>query len=252
MTSNSSLSTTPPFGQSWDPEELRMEPIWELRTGLIVGAELPPLWDERIPGSSEVALERVRSRGKLFADLAGLLFSLDRDGLGFKTVALNLPWWLLAREDSLTALLGLLRHASLGSARWLVDIRAVTFGGDRRRSVLQALRGTGVEVALDHVGMTTQLATLQTLDVRCIKVDASVIEARERSRLQEILEVGREIRARVVGLGVHVPGDAEFLKQLGCRYGQGRLFLGAQPLRGLLRWAPGQYAVGRPRFGVRG
>lgn len=92
------------------------------------------------------------------------------------------------------------------------------------------LRNLGVEVSLDDFGTGySSLGYLNEYPIDTIKIDRSFV-----SRLNEVEEVSAIVRAivqlahdlkfKIVAEGIETPEQFDFIKMVGCQYGQGFLF----------------------------
>ncbi|MGE0878228.1 MAG: putative bifunctional diguanylate cyclase/phosphodiesterase [Acidimicrobiia bacterium] len=93
---------------------------------------------------------------------------------------------------------------------------------------LAKVRDLGVRVSIDDFGTGyTSLAHLRFLPVDTIKIDRSFIaameEARDRSLVQMVVDLGRALDVTIVAEGVETPEQLAALRRLGCDKVQGYL-----------------------------
>jgi EAL domain-containing protein (putative c-di-GMP-specific phosphodiesterase class I) len=89
------------------------------------------------------------------------------------------------------------------------------------------LRGFGVQVALDDFGTGySSLSYLQHLAIDWIKIDRSFVdqlaEITRKSRIvQSVIDLARRLEIDVVAEGIETERDFNWLRIMGCRFGQG-------------------------------
>jgi diguanylate cyclase (GGDEF)-like protein/PAS domain S-box-containing protein len=92
---------------------------------------------------------------------------------------------------------------------------------------LVALRGLGIQVALDDFGMGySSLAHLKQVPVDLIKIDRSFVEGIGRDPISEeilraVLQLARAFGLRTLAEGVENEGQLDWLTRHGCHYAQG-------------------------------
>ncbi|MBS1852300.1 MAG: EAL domain-containing protein [Acidobacteria bacterium] len=96
--------------------------------------------------------------------------------------------------------------------------------------VLGQLRTLGIGICLDDFGTGySSLGRLRHLPVDTLKIDRSFVsqiesDAASRSIVHLIVQFAHTIQLQVVAEGVETLEEWEFLKKLGCKFGQGYLF----------------------------
>ena len=101
--------------------------------------------------------------------------------------------------------------------------------------VIDELHGNGFRVLLDDFcSGSASLRHLEEFRVSGVKIDRTVTERIERDAypralVSAILDMGQTLGLRVIADGVETPVQAELLRGLGCRQGQGWLFSGPLP-----------------------
>jgi len=220
----------PPAGVALD---LEWETVWELKTGRIVGAEVSPVWDE--PGGHSLRgdlLHRVLARRGFVSQLPCV--ALHRLGeslpewrgeagveLGF--VSFDVTPSTLRDEGFLYVLEALFESDALGSTRLVAELDASECARDSSLP-LDRLMGMGLSLALDDFGRGASLGLLGWPLVHSVKLDPGVIHDFDKRWIETVLRQGHHRGQQVVALGVDDPRQVEFLKNLGCRWGQGSLF----------------------------
>lgn len=97
-------------------------------------------------------------------------------------------------------------------------------------STLRQLRGHGVTVAIDDFGTGyNTLSYLKSYPVSCIKIDRAFVRDAEsddysRAICRSVTALAESLDMNLIGEGVETPGQAAFLKNIGCRELQGYHF----------------------------
>jgi EAL domain-containing protein (putative c-di-GMP-specific phosphodiesterase class I) len=101
---------------------------------------------------------------------------------------------------------------------------------DQTIARLHAVTTLGVRMAVDDFGTGySSLRYLQTLPVDSVKIDQSFIaqiqDSPEQATLaQAIVKVGHTLHLAVVAEGIETAQQADYLRAIGCQYGQGFYF----------------------------
>ncbi|MGE3302454.1 MAG: putative bifunctional diguanylate cyclase/phosphodiesterase [Hyphomonadaceae bacterium] len=121
---------------------------------------------------------------------------------------------------------------------------------ERDESILATLRGLralGVGVSMDDFGTGySSLSYLRAFPFTKIKIDQSFVRdvsrnADSRAIVRAILSLGENLGLNVVAEGVEHAEDLAFLKEAGCRQGQGYFFSRPQPIEHFfpeIAWTP--------------
>ena len=100
--------------------------------------------------------------------------------------------------------------------------------------ILDDLSGRGFQLSLDDFGTGySSLAYLKRFPINKLKIDRSFVsdlphDVDDAAIAQVIVSLSNHMGMKVVAEGIETPEQADFLRQLGCTYGQGFLF--SQPL----------------------
>jgi EAL domain-containing protein (putative c-di-GMP-specific phosphodiesterase class I) len=112
----------------------------------------------------------------------------------------------------------------------------------RAATVLGQLADAGVTVSVDDFGMgQTSLGYLSTLPVGELKIDKSfVLDMLDNSAhaaiVRSVIDLGHNLRLRVVAEGVEEPAVLEQLQMIGCDLAQGFHIARPMPVEGLADW----------------
>lgn len=114
-------------------------------------------------------------------------------------------------------------------------------------ALLEQLRYQGIELCLDDFGMGySSLSRLKSLPITMLKIDRSFVqqlgeEAASRQIINTILDLSHQLKMTVVAEGIESRPQLDYLRTMGCDYGQGYLFakpLNAEMVEQLLRSNP--------------
>lgn len=226
---------------------LKYQPIVELETGAIIGAEGLLRWDHPehgpIPAPEALAI----------ADEAGLMELLGGWTIGracHDVAALREQYpdiWVSVNISADQVHSGLastvvaeLDANGLDPSALVIEIteKAAIEHGER---LLADVDDLGVRIALDDFGTGySSLSRLDSLPISIVKVDRSFVARMtgpERSRLAEmVLEIGETLGLMTVAEGVETEEERVHLLRLGCTVGQGWLFSAAVPVAELLTY----------------
>jgi EAL domain-containing protein (putative c-di-GMP-specific phosphodiesterase class I) len=217
------------------------QPIVELETGSIVGAEALARWRHPTRGwvgpmvfialAEELRLvERIDAlvlreactQGRSWAD----------SGLPVMRMAVNLSGSNLARSDLVASVAAILEDTGFSAANLELELTegVVIAESDAVLATLDDLKALGIHLAIDDFGTGySALSRLRVLPFDTLKVDKVFVDelasADPGTTLAEsILDMARVLRLKVVAEGVETPLQADFLRRRGCDFAQGYLF----------------------------
>jgi diguanylate cyclase (GGDEF)-like protein len=219
---------------------LEYQPIVSLSDGAVAGFEALARWNHptrgEVPPSAFIPL----------AEETGLILSLGHQVLGIACRQLR-EWQELALLPPDGSVAVNVSVAQLHDPRWIESVRAIiaetginpsglkleiTEGillqdVEHARKLLSDLQKTGVQIALDDFGTGySSLSYLQHLALNWIKVDRSFVdqlsEVSRKSRIvQSVIDLAAKLGIDVVAEGIESARDYNWLRAMGCRYGQG-------------------------------
>ncbi|HET9059096.1 MAG TPA: EAL domain-containing protein [Acidimicrobiales bacterium] len=218
------------------------QPIVDLHTGRMVGAEALVRWED--PGRGVISAKDFIS----LAEEIGIVGEISEFVLA--ATAEHLKEWLRIapglrvtvnisptqlRGPSLLSLARSLVDDGLPAGAVILELTESAIMEDTAAgtSILQELRAAGFGIAIDDFGTGySSLAYLKQLPATVIKVDqaftAALPDPQDLSIVMAILAIADTFGLNVVAEGIETQGQAEVLRSLGCPQGQGYLF--ARPL----------------------
>jgi diguanylate cyclase (GGDEF)-like protein len=219
---------------------LEYQPIVALADGSIAGFEALARWNHptrgEVPPSAFIPL----------AEETGLILSLGHQVLAIACRQLR-EWQALALLPPDGTLSVNVSAVQLHDPHWIASVKdilaetrieprslklEITEGVlledvEYARNLLAQLQALGVEIALDDFGTGySSLSYLQHLPLNWIKVDRSFVdqlaEVSRKSRIvQSVIDLAAQLGIDVVAEGIESARDYNWLRAMGCRYGQG-------------------------------
>jgi diguanylate cyclase (GGDEF)-like protein len=216
---------------------LHFQPMAELESGRIVGAEALVRWEhpergfiqpaEFIPLAERMGLLNPLSRHVVESSLQQCA-AWNESGLALRvSVNLTIPDLLDLQAPEWIA--ELLSKWGVRPQQLELEITESTILADpfRVRQVLKRLNELGVRLAIDDFGTGySSLAYLKRLPVQRIKIDRSFVkdmceDASDATIVRSTIELGRNLGLEVVGEGVESKEAWDALRKLGCTLAQG-------------------------------
>ncbi|MEV8503628.1 EAL domain-containing protein [Actinoplanes sp. NPDC051475] len=222
---------------------LQYQPIVEMRTGTVVGAEALVRWQHPERGllGPYHFIEMAEENGAIVGIGAWVLrealrqFAQWREesrGLSLRYVSVNVS----ARQFRQPGFVGQVREALTTAGaqpEWLlleITESLVLRDAEQVWADLEELRALGVRIAIDDFGTGySSLSYLRQIPVDVLKIDKSFIDdilagSRQRALVDAIVTLARHLDLAVVAEGIEDEGQRAVLAAMGCPYGQGYLF----------------------------
>ena len=215
--------------------EVSYQPIVELGTGRVVGAEALARWHrddaediapaEFIPLAERSGLivpigELVQARA--FTQLGRWERSAQAGGL---LMHVNLAPAELRDPELVPRVAAGIDDAALDPSQLVLEVTESALLEDARlaEAQLERLRALGVRIAIDDFGSGySSLETLQRLPIDMLKMAPSFVEDDDGMAFQTtILQLARALGVPVVAEGIESEAQLERLRDLGCEMGQG-------------------------------
>jgi diguanylate cyclase (GGDEF)-like protein len=160
------------------------------------------------------------------------------------TLSMNFTAAHFSREAVVESVFCALDTTGLRAGSMIVEITesALIVQFEMVTEVLRELRARGVRIHLDDFGTGySSLSYLSRLPVDALKVDRAFVsqlaaDQDARVLVRAILDLARSLQKETVGEGIEQQEQAEHLKALGCRYGQGWLYAKAMPAEAVEGW----------------
>lgn len=151
-------------------------------------------------------------------------------------LSVNLSVHQFRHADLADQLIAVLEELDFPPERLKLEITesAVMQNLDKALEVLQRLRGAGIRLAMDDFGTGySSLSYLSKMPLDTLKIDRAFVMRINQpgpgeAIVKTIAHLAQALSMDVVAEGVEMPQQVEFLREIGCEYGQGYLF--AKPL----------------------
>lgn len=219
---------------------LYLQPIVSLETETVCGHEALLRWDHPVHGlmtpdrfADVLVAERIGLRIQDHVLELALIALRDR-GEALGVVCVNFTSAQLAGPRSARTVLERLAHYGVDPSRLCVEVTEGVMldrGADSILSSLRLLHDAGACIALDDFGTGyASLVHLRDLPVDRIKIDQSFVAGLDETDggtfpiVSAIVGLGIGLGKVVIAEGIEAEWQAERLRQLGCRLGQGYLY----------------------------
>nr|WP_245724957.1 bifunctional diguanylate cyclase/phosphodiesterase [Micromonospora citrea] len=229
---------------------VNFQPIVDLGSGLVTGAEALARWRHPVHGVIDPLrfLEAVERSGLLPAFAEAILDQALIAARAWRDAGFDVPVAVNVSPRSLLdarfpgSVLARLRAHDLPPDRLVLELtETLTLSQlDVVDRVLTRLRDEGIRLALDDFGTGySSLSLLSRIPVHELKIDRSFVTAMESSAeaaavIRSTLDLGRSLGLDVVAEGVESEPQRRALWELGCTAGQGHLFARPMPAGTLL------------------
>jgi diguanylate cyclase (GGDEF)-like protein len=237
---------------------LQYQPIVDLATRELVGAEALVRWDHPVQGRLAPGLFiPIAEQAGLIEDIGGwVLREACREVAQWARLApgrvprvsVNLAAPQLANPQLPWLVKSTLAEAGAAPSWLTLEVTESLLVSDVLEVLgrLHAIRALGVKISVDDFGTGySSLAYLQQFPVNHIKIDRSFVMplddgGNERGLVPAIVEIGRALGMSTIAEGIETERQLQRLIAMGCNLGQGYLFarpLDASAMRDLVRGA---------------
>jgi diguanylate cyclase (GGDEF)-like protein/PAS domain S-box-containing protein len=236
--------------------ELDYQPIVELATGHIVGAEALVRWAHptrgRLAPGSFISL--AEETGMIVALGGWVLRVACAQGAAWQRefplralyINVNVSTRQLHDPEFPGLVAAVLRDSGLPGSQLVLEVTESVLPDDNQEMIdqLLALKALGVRVAVDDFGSGySALSRLQAYPVDILKIDRSFIDGLERDAgkgqlVQGIVNLGESLHLEIVAEGIEEREQADQLREMRSPLGQGFLFshpIAAEQMGALLR-----------------
>ena len=221
---------------------LNYQPIVDLRTGELVGAEALIRWDHPTHGriAPTVFIPLAEETGLIDEIGTWVLRAACTEAARWAAlspgrvprVSINISAHQLADPQFAWTVQAAMAHASAAPSWVTLELTESMLMQNSGASLerLHALRALGVQIAIDDFGTGySSLAYLERFPVTHIKIDRSFVTPLDDPRrgtgiVRAIVEIGHALSLTTVAEGIETPAELRRLRELGCVLGQGYLF----------------------------
>jgi diguanylate cyclase (GGDEF)-like protein/PAS domain S-box-containing protein len=226
---------------------IHYQPILNLDTGRIVGAEALLRWNDPERGivMPDKFIPQLEQSGQIIQVGSWVLEQSARDrreihaeGLGDLRFAVNISPLQLHQAEFVPHLVAIAFQDGATESRLEVEITESMLMQDLEGSIekLKALRDLGVHISIDDFGTGySSLALLARLPIDALKIDRSFVrnladDPAAMTVVSTVINLARSFRLDTVAEGVETEEQLKLLRLMKCDYGQGWLFGKAVPL----------------------
>ncbi|HEU4627340.1 MAG TPA: EAL domain-containing protein [Steroidobacteraceae bacterium] len=231
---------------------LHYQPIMNLETGAIIGAEALIRWahpqrglvlpQQFVPIAEESGFIVAIGRWVLRAACRQIRAWQD-SGLSLTSIAINVSAVELRARDFVSDVRAILMETGLAPYCLELELTETFLMQDSKSTaaVLRALKDMGVQLALDDFGTGySSLSHLRLFPIGILKIDQSFVhdlttDSDDASIVTALISMGRSLHMRVVAEGVETREQLAFLREQRCPEGQGHYFGKAMDAEGFAR-----------------
>jgi diguanylate cyclase (GGDEF)-like protein/PAS domain S-box-containing protein len=218
---------------------LHYQPVVDLRSGRIVGAEALVRWQHPERGllAPDAFLPLAEDSGLIVPVSRWVIAEACRQAAGWVRADRGFRISVNVSARLLTPAFGelvqrTLAEAALAPSSLVIEVTETSLVQDAERavSVLAELRRGGVRISVDDFGTGySSLAYLKRLPVDCLKVDRSFVRelgpaAEDSAIVAAVVALARTVGLEVVAEGVETAEQLACLRALSCQGAQGYLF----------------------------
>lgn len=224
---------------------LHYQPVVDLRSARRVGVEALLRWHDPVLG--DVVPDRIipiaEETGLIIPIGAWALQEACRQARVWEArgqplhLAVNVSAVQLRRDDFVEVVAAALRQSGLTPSALELELTESAIMHDEVDGTIQALRGLGVQLAVDDFGVGySSLGRLQRIPVTTLKIDRSFVAGMTGGPglVGPIIHLAHGLGLRVVAEGVETRDQVQALRALGCDLAQGFTFGEAVPAERLM------------------
>ncbi len=235
-----------------DQLRLDYQPIVNLKTGRILGAEALLRWEHPTRGllSPFDFIALAEESGDICGLGAWVLETAARQGAMWRRsvagqdelwISVNLSPFQLAEATAVDDVRRLLADPRTEAEHLVLEITETALTADLQGGIaaLHSLKSLGVRIAIDDFGTGfSSLSSLSALPVDILKIDRSFVSGQQSGTpsalmLEGILGLAERLSLPVIAEGIEEPEQLELLATLGCGMGQGYLLARPMPAAAL-------------------
>jgi diguanylate cyclase (GGDEF)-like protein/PAS domain S-box-containing protein len=214
------------------------QPLINLKTHKIVGAESLLRWNNRLLGNVSPAefipiLEKtglIIPAGKwILRTVSQQMKDWQEEGLFLQRVSVNVSPVQFKDSDFVQDLKAILQEVQLDASYLEIEITEGTLlDMENSAKKLHALQELGVKVSIDDFGTGySSLSYLKQLPIDTLKIDKSFIDDLDRDGkiiVNTIISMGKNLQFRVIAEGIENSDQFKYLQEQKCHEGQGYFF----------------------------
>lgn len=227
--------------------EIYYQPIIDISSGEIIGAESLLRWQSRELGSISPN-EFIR-----LAEYNGLIVNIDKwvlnkvcqqikiwqdSGINYLTIAVNLSAIEFNQPDLITTIVDLIESNNLENPGLEIELTETMVMEDVNSAIatMHQLRSLGIKIAVDDFGTgQASLSYISHFPMNTLKIDRSFIQNithddHKSAITKFLIKMGHELNLKIIAEGVETEAELSFLRQEKCDAIQGFVFSRALPV----------------------
>jgi diguanylate cyclase (GGDEF)-like protein len=220
---------------------LYYQPVVDLRTGRIAGAEALLRWrhpqkgitapQEFLPIAEEIGL--INEIGARVFEIFKHDFNAWREnGLGGTHVALNVSPRQLSHKNILAMITKFVGELNIDPRQLTLELteNGILNNLDEANKTIELIKKIGVKISLDDFGSGySSFVVLRRIPFDILKIDRSLVmkipsDLRDATIVSSLIAIGSTMKLEVIAEGIETAEQLEFLKERGCERGQGYYF----------------------------
>ncbi|MDQ0506428.1 putative bifunctional diguanylate cyclase/phosphodiesterase [Xanthobacter agilis] len=218
------------------------QPLVRLKDGVVVGFEVLARWNHPMLGSisPEVFISIAEDAGLIGQLTQSILKQACVDASKWPDqikIAVNLSPIQLKDTTLPDQILHTLKISRFPPQRLELEITETALVNDNRtaNAILSRFRAMGIDIALDDFGTGySSLQNLRMFPVTKLKIDKSFVrsmslDANSKKLISGILALSRSLGITTTAEGIEEAAEAEYLRSIGCDFGQGYCY--AKPMK---------------------
>jgi EAL domain-containing protein (putative c-di-GMP-specific phosphodiesterase class I) len=226
--------------------ELHYQPIIELSSNLLIGAEALVRWRHPeqglifparfIPLAEEIGI--IHNIGEwVLTEACTQAVKWLQAGIQFQRIAVNISGQQIQRPDFIASIQTILDKTGLDPCYLELEVTETSVMKQFEKSIrtLQALQDLGISLSIDDFGTGySSLFNLRRLPIQKIKMDGSFIhhlpeDKNDAAIASAIIAMSEAMQLTVIAECVETSSQLEFLVKEGCQQAQGYFFTHAVP-----------------------
>ena len=240
---------------------LHYQPVIDMRTGDMTGAEVLARWEDSVHGSIPAGefIALAEESAQIVALGRHVLLAACRQIGQWRaqqpllppfSIAVNVSARQLDDGNFFELVEGALAESGMAADKLVLELTesAMLHPRPQLRASLERLRGTGIRLALDDFGAGySSLNYLHRFPFDVLKIDKALVErvgysADGTALVRAVLSVAEALHLAVVAEGIEDTLQRDELLRIGCRLGQGFLLARPMPAPQFLDWLARRHA----------
>lgn len=220
---------------------LLYQPIYELKSGKIVGAEALCRWNHPLLGviMPDVFIPIAESSGLIvdlgrwvLKEVANTIKDLPKNLQEQLIFAVNVSMVQFYDKDFLKFVASLLKSTGIDGRMLEMEITETVISQDsfHYEGIIQQLKTMGIQLSIDDFGTGySSLRRLHQLSISTLKVDRSFVakvphDEKNTKMTVSIIDLAKSLNLKIIAEGIEDKKQLEFLIEKNCPWGQGYYF----------------------------